>query len=133
MINSGTSSEATPLYTGIMAYNINNGNNRSTPTSDNGSSSNFASTISQLAHATFTKQNIEAATKYTKEKAIELQKQAQDGDHSLRFLGVVAGLACVVVGIIELVSRFLRFDIVGALIDFYIIVLGVIVIVLEGK
>jgi hypothetical protein len=118
----------------MMAYNNNhyNNNNGSTPI-DNSSDNDFASTVSQFAQSTFTKQNIEAATNYTKEQAIELQKQAQDGNHSLRFLGVVAGLACVVVGIIELISRSLRFDIVGALIDCYIIIVGVMIIVLESK
>ncbi|KAG7363344.1 COPI associated protein [Nitzschia inconspicua] len=117
-----------------MSYHNNNfpatatgGNNT------NAASTDFASTISQFAQAAFTKQNIEAATNYTKEQAVELKKQAQDGDHSLRFLGVVAGLACVVVGILGLVFRFLRFDIIGALIDFYIVILGAIVMVLEGK
>jgi COPI associated protein len=133
--SNSSSSERTPLFSGIMAFNNNSSSNPSAAQSGGSTSgdSNFASTISQFAQAAFTKQNIEAATKYTKEQAVELKKQAQDGDHSLRFLGVVAGIACVVVGILELISRFLRFDIVGALIDFYIIVLGVIVIVLEGK
>lgn len=127
--SSGSGGETTPLYSGIMSYN----NNNNTSSSSGNPESNFASTISQFAQATFTKQNIEAASNYTKEKAIELKKQAQDGDHSLRFLGLIAGLACVGVGILELVSRFLRFDIVGAIIDFYIVILGIIVIVLEGK
>ena len=93
----------------------------------------MADTLSQFAQSTFTKQNIEAATNFTKEKASELKQQAQDGDHSLRFLGIVAGLGCIVVGFFELVTRIMRFDLVGALIDFYIIVLGFIVLLLEGK
>lgn len=141
-------SETTPLHFGSIMSSYNNSNaggsgfppgaNGSTTTNNNSDgggagASDFASTFSQFAQATFTKQNIEAATKYTKEKAVELKKQAQDGDHSLRFLGALAGIACIVVGIIGVVSRFLRFDIIGAMIDFYIILLGVIVIVLEGK
>jgi uncharacterized membrane protein YuzA (DUF378 family) len=99
----------------------------------NNNNSNMADTLAQFAKSTFTKQNIEAATIYTKEKAVELKQQAQDGDHSLRFLGIIAGLGCIVVGFLELITRFMRFDLVGALIDFYIIVLGFIVFMLEGK
>jgi hypothetical protein len=102
-------------------------------TSNNNNSSSLAETISQFAQSTFTKENLEAAGTYTKEKAIELKKETQDGDHSLKLLALIGGFACVVVGVLELVSRFLRLDIVGALIDCYIIVLGLIVIVLEGK
>mmetsp|Transcript_24248 Transcript_24248/g.57415 ORF Transcript_24248/g.57415 Transcript_24248/m.57415 type:complete len:293 (-) Transcript_24248:209-1087(-) len=94
---------------------------------------NMAETFSQMASAAFTKENFEAAGQFTKEKASELKREAQDGDNSLRFLALMGGMASIVVGILELVTRFMRLDIVGALIDLYIILLGVLVVLLEGK
>lgn len=102
-------------------------------TSSNANSGSMAAAISQFAQATFTKENIERAGAYTKETAVELRNQAQDGDQSLRVLALMGGLASIVIGILELVTRFLQLNLVGALIDVYIILLGVIVVVLEGK
>lgn len=131
---SSSASESTPLFSSISNNSISMNNSSSNnPNNTSTDSSNLTATLSQFAQSTFTKQNLEAATNYTKEKAVELKKQAQDGDHSLRFLGIIAGLGCIVVGFLELIARFMRLDLVGALIDFYIIVLGFIVVMLEGK
>jgi hypothetical protein len=102
-------------------------------TTSSNANGGMASAISQFAQATFTKENLEKAGTFTKEKAVELRNQAQDGDQSLRVLGLMGGLATIVIGVLELITRFLRLDIVGALIDLYVIILGVIVVVLEGK
>ena len=122
-----TSYGSTTTTSTTMTSTNNNTNN------NNKNTSSLAETISQFAQSTFTKENLEAAANHTKEKAIELKKEAQDGDHSLKFLALIGGFACVVVGILELVSRFMRLDVVGALIDCYIIILGLVVIILEGK
>lgn len=98
-----------------------------------GHNNNMAQTFMQMASSAFSKENLAAASQYTKDKASELRREAQDGDNSLRFLALVGGMACVVVGTLELVSRFMRLDVVGALIDIYIILLGVLVVLLEGK
>mmetsp|Transcript_16761 Transcript_16761/g.38706 ORF Transcript_16761/g.38706 Transcript_16761/m.38706 type:complete len:284 (+) Transcript_16761:70-921(+) len=90
-------------------------------------------TLSQFAQTTFTKDNFEAAGRVAKEKALELQQQAREGDRSLRFLAFVGGIGCTLVGLIELTSRLARLDLVGAIIDVYIVLLGFIVIALEGR
>jgi COPI associated protein len=105
-----------------------NGNN------GNGNSKNsMTEAFTRHIAAAFSKEGLEAAGQFTKEKASELKREAQDGDNSLRFLALVGGMACVVVGLLELVTRFMRLDIVGAMIDAYIILLGVLVVLLEGK
>ncbi len=106
-----------------MASNQNQANN----------DSNVTGTITQLAKAAFTSENIEAAGRYTKEKALELKHQAQEGDRSLRYLGLIGGIACTLVGVYELASRVMRLQLVGAVIDVYIIMLGSIIVILEGK
>lgn len=89
--------------------------------------------ISQFAKAAFTSENLEAAGRFTTEKVMELKTQAQEGDRSLHYLALVGGIGCVVVALFELTSRILRFQLVDAIIDVYIIILGLIVVILEGK
>jgi len=89
--------------------------------------------ISELAKITFTNDNLEAAGRFTKEKLMELKKQAKEGNRSLHFLALIGGLGCIIIGFFELTSRFMRLQLVGALIDSYIILLGIIVVILEGK
>jgi len=94
---------------------------------------NLKDTFSQFAKTTFTNENFEAAGRFTKEKAIELKTQAQEGDRSLRFLALIGGLGCIIVGLFELTSRIMRLQLVGAIIDIYIIMLGSVIVILEGK
>jgi hypothetical protein len=129
----------TPSTTAAMmnASTNDNNNNNTTPSMKNGggasSASGMAAAITQFAQATFTKENIERAGTYTRDKAVELRNQAQEGDQSLRVLGLMGGIATIGIGVLELITRFLRLDMVAALIDLYIVILGIIVVVLEGK
>ena len=90
-------------------------------------------TLSQFAKTTFTKDNLEAAGRVAKEKALELRTRAEEGDRSLRFLAFAGGIGCTLVGILELASRLARLELVGAIIDVYIVLLGCVVIALEGR
>ena len=89
--------------------------------------------FSQFAKTTLTSENLEAASRFTREKALELKTKAQEGDQSLRFLALVGGIGCVFVGFYELASRVMRLHLVGAVIDVFIIMLGSVIVVLEGK
>jgi len=93
----------------------------------------MADNVSQFAKTTFTSENIEAAGRFTKEKVIALKTQAQEGDRSLRFLALIGGIGCIIVALFELTSRIMRLQLVGAIIDLYIIIIGSIVVILEGK
>lgn len=94
---------------------------------------NVTDAFTQFAKTTFTSENIEAAGRFTKDKALELKTQAQEGDSSLRLLALIGGFGCIVVGSYELTSRIIRFQLVDAIIDLYIIMLGSIVVTLEGR
>lgn len=94
---------------------------------------NMADAFSQFAKTAFTSEGIGAAGRFTKEKALELKTQAQEGDRSLRFLALIGGVGCVFVGFFELASRIMGIQLVAAIIDLYIIMLGSVVVILEGK
>jgi hypothetical protein len=96
--------------------------------------SNMTDTFSQFfSKNALTSEGLEAAGRFTKEKAMELKAQAQEGDRSLRFLAFIGGIACILVALLELPSKIMGFQFVGAVIDLYIIMLGSVVVILEGK
>ena len=106
--------------------------NEKTPLSYNQAQSGVDS-ISRFAQNVFTKENIEMASRVAREKVTELHAQAQDGDHSLRFLALVGGLLLIAVSGLDFFGKLLTFNIIGALIEFFSVFLGVVVIILEGK
>jgi hypothetical protein len=94
---------------------------------------NMTDTFSQFAKTALISENLEAAGRFTKEKALELKTQAQEGDRSLRFLALIGGFGCMVVGLFELSLRIMKLQLVGAIIHLYIIMLGSVVVILEGR
>jgi hypothetical protein len=107
--------------------------NENTPLSASGASPGGIDAISSFAKNVFTKENLENAGRVAKEKAIELKTQAQEGDQSLRLLALLGGVMVVVVSSMEFFGKLLTFNIIGALIAFFTLLLGIIVIILEGK
>jgi len=97
------------------------------------SGSNVTECFSQFAATTLISENLGAAGRYTKEKALELKTQAQEGDRSLRFLALIGGFGSMVVGLFELTSRILSLQLLDAIIHLYIIMLGSVVVILEGR
>jgi len=95
--------------------------------------SNVIESFSQFAATTLISENLGAAGRYTKEKALELKTQAQEGDRSLRFLALIGGIGSMVVGLFELTSRILSLQLLDAIIHLYIIMLGSVVVILEGR
>lgn len=89
--------------------------------------------ISQLAGNVFSTENMAAARNAAKEQALELRQQAQEGDVSIKTLGVIGGILLMVIASIEFVSNLISLHPVNALIELYIFFLGAVVIVLEGK
>jgi hypothetical protein len=109
--------------------------NTNTNTNTNTSTNNTAgiAAISSFAQSVFTKENIEHIGRAAKEQAVELKKEAQYGDNSLRVLAFIGGVALVIVAGYEIFGELLRFNIIGAVIEIYTLLIGVLVIILEGK
>lgn len=89
--------------------------------------------IGQLAQSIFTQQSVAAVSKVVGEKAAELKRQAEDGDHSLRFLALLGGIVLMVVALLQFGAKIMSFQFVGALIQFYSFCVAIIIIVLESK
>lgn len=81
----------------------------------------------------FSSENLENAGDIAKSKMMELRASVKTGDWSLRLLALLGGLALIFTAVLECVSKILNVNILGALIEVYVIFLGIIVLVLEGR
>ena len=81
----------------------------------------------------FTADSLENASDIARNKIRELRHSVKTGDWSLRLLALIGGVALIFTAVLEFVSKILNFNVLGALIEVYIIFLGVIILVLEGS
>jgi cytochrome c biogenesis protein CcdA len=81
----------------------------------------------------FTSENFENASDIARAKMIELKSSVKTGDWSLRLLALIGGVALIFTAVLEFVSKILNLNVLGALIEIYVIFLGIIVLVLEGS
>ncbi|CAB9528223.1 COPI associated protein [Seminavis robusta] len=81
----------------------------------------------------FSTENLENAGDIAKMKMLELRASVKTGDWSLRLLALLGGVALIFTAVLELVSNILNLNVLGALIEIYVIFLGIIVLVLEGS
>jgi hypothetical protein len=88
---------------------------------------------SAIASAVFTKENANAAGSFAKSQADEVRKLASEGDFSIRLFAMFGGMAMVVASILGFIGRVLTFHWVNAVISIYTLILGIIMIMLEGK
>eukprot|EP00934_Nitzschia_sp_Nitz4_P008257 Nitzschia sp. Nitz4//scaffold62_size106224//81132//81932//NITZ4_004366-RA/size106224-processed-gene-0.37-mRNA-1//1//CDS//3329555886//8247//frame0 len=103
----------------------------SNPTNQ-GSSSPLGN-VSQMAQSIFTKENVASVGEAVGQQAGELKALAEDGDHSLRLLAMLGGLALMVVAGMEFTSKLLTFKFAAAIIEFFSFVIGIMIILLESK
>jgi hypothetical protein len=89
--------------------------------------------VSQVAGSIFTKEAVDTVTKAVGTQLSSLKHQAEEGDNSLRTLALLGGILLIVVGGMEFVSNIMLLRIPGALIELYSLMVGVMVIILEGK
>lgn len=81
----------------------------------------------------FTSDNFENASDIARNKIRELRHSVKTGDWSLRLLALIGGVSLIFIAVLEFVTKILYLDVLGALIELYIIFLGVIILVLEGS
>lgn len=89
--------------------------------------------LSTYASSLLTKENAQVAGNFAKDKFQELRKQASDGDYSMRLLALLGGAMLVILSSTEILGKILFFNVVGALLDVYTFLLGIVVIILEGS
>lgn len=89
--------------------------------------------LTNIASTLLTKENAEVAGNFAKEKFLELRKQASDGDYSIRLLALLGGIVLIGLSATEFLGKILTLHLVAALIEVYTFLLGVVVLILEGK
>lgn len=89
--------------------------------------------LTNIASTLLTKENAEVAGNFAKEKFLELRKQASDGDFSIRLLALLGGIVLIGLSATEFLGKVLTLHIIAALIEVYTFLLGVVVLILEGK
>lgn len=88
---------------------------------------------SAIASSVFTRDNANAAGTFAKEQAEEVKRLASEGDFSIRLFAMFGGLAMVVSSVLGFVGRVLTFHWLNAVISVYTFILGIIMVMLEGK
>jgi COPI associated protein len=73
------------------------------------------------------------AGNFAKEQVDEVKRLTSEGDLSIRLLAMIGGLAMVVVSILGFIARILTFHWLNALLSIYTFILGLIMLLLEGK
>ena len=89
--------------------------------------------LTTFASKVLTTENAQVAGTFAKEKFEELRKQASDGDYSIRLFALLGGLLLVFLSATQFVGKILTLHIFGALIEVYTFLLGIMVLILEGK
>jgi len=81
----------------------------------------------------FTKDNMDAAGSMAMDKLTKLRQSASNGDFSIRLLALIGGVALVMSAGFGIFGLILTFDLPGAVLEFYTLVLGLIIILLESR
>jgi len=78
-------------------------------------------------------QNAAEAGIFARETAEDIKKNLSEGDWSLRFLGLLAGLAMIVTSILGFIGNILTLHWFSVVFEVYTFVLGVIIVILESQ
>jgi hypothetical protein len=104
--------------------------NESTPlNAANGMVAGAKKVVSNL----LTEENLHNARDGVTRRMEELRRSASDGDFSIRLLALLAGVALLFSAVTGMMSHFLTFDLTGMLMEFYTLLLSIIILVLESK
>lgn len=89
--------------------------------------------LTDITSKILTKENAAVAGTFAKEKFEELRKQVNDGDYSIRLFALLGGILLVCLSATEFLGKVLTLHLFGALIEVYTFLLGIVVLILEGK
>ena len=94
-------------------------------------------TSADIPTGLFTQRNVEQAGSvagtFAKEQVEEVNRLAREGDFSIRLFAMLGGIAMIVVSVLGVVARFVTLHWVNALLCVYTFVLGIVMVLLEGK
>jgi hypothetical protein len=89
--------------------------------------------LGESSGGVFSSENASWAGRLATDKMTELKQMASEGDFSIRLLAQIGGLAMMVLSIMGLVLKIINLDFLGALVEVYTFLMGLIVIILESK
>jgi anti-sigma28 factor (negative regulator of flagellin synthesis) len=89
--------------------------------------------LTDITSKYLTKENAAVAGTFAKEKFEEIRKQVNDGDYSIRLFALLGGILLIVLSATEFLGKVLTLHVFSALIEVYTFLLGVVVLILEGK
>jgi hypothetical protein len=87
---------------------------------------------SQFASNLLSKENLEAASASAKQKWEQISKSAQEGNISLQVLALIAGVALTITAGFGLFGKALSIQLFKAVLEFYSLLLGIVIILLES-
>jgi hypothetical protein len=78
-------------------------------------------------------ENASWAGKLATDKIAEVKQMARDGDLSIRLLAQLGGLAMMFLSIMGFIMKIVNMEFLGALVEVYTFLMGLVVIILESK
>mmetsp|Transcript_2449 Transcript_2449/g.3666 ORF Transcript_2449/g.3666 Transcript_2449/m.3666 type:complete len:280 (+) Transcript_2449:155-994(+) len=90
-------------------------------------------TAQAIASSLLTKENVDKTVNYVKGSAESLHKLVTEGNSSIRVMALCGALVMVLTSALGLFGKVLTLHFVSALMSLYTLVLGCVIIVLEGK
>lgn len=81
----------------------------------------------------FSDENMASAKSNISSRVNELRRSASDGDFSIRLLALLAGVALLLSAMAGIFYRIMTFNLTGALMEVYTLLLAVVILVLESR
>ena len=103
------------------------------PSNNYGTETTPLAAVGAAAKNILTRENTDRAMTFAREELGKLGESAKRGDLSIRALALMGGIAMCVTAILGLMGRFVTLHWIRAIMYVYLIVLGLLVIFLEGK
>jgi hypothetical protein len=89
--------------------------------------------VNRFVSNLFSDENMSKARSGISSSMEELRRNASDGNLSIRLLALLAGLALLFSSVTGMFAHFVTFDLLGVLLEFYTLVLSLVILVLESK
>jgi hypothetical protein len=116
----------------IRAHTISTMVNEATPLNGPQAADSMAE-VKTFVSNLFSDENVSKARSEITGRMDELRRSASDGDLSIRLLALLAGVALMFSAVTGILGDLMMFNITGALMEIYTLILSLIILVLESK